>query len=289
MSPDDDPDPGEDEDVAHLRRRLDREHRARLEAEAITEQVTAQLYETVQELERAKAELESTNQALRDFLAMAAHDLRSPLATIMGFASTMNARWDKLPDDRKRDFLEAIERQARRLARLVENLLTVSRIEAGAMEARIEDIALARMLGDLAQEFADRVVDLSVSCPVDLTVAADPDHLHRILENYLANAVKYGEPPVDVQVTEAGDWVEVRVCDHGEGVPEDFVPHLFDKFARAGLAVTGGAPGTGLGLSIVFGLAQLYGGTAWYEPNLPSGSCFAVRLPRRTIPPTDES
>jgi signal transduction histidine kinase len=105
---------------------------------------------------------------------------------------------------------------------------------------------------------------------------ADRDHLEQILVNYVSNALKYGESPVRIDAHRRHRWVEVVVADEGDGVPEEFVPRLFEKFAQAGRIRSGS--GTGLGLSIVRGLARAQGGEAWYEPVEP-GSRFCVRLP----------
>ena len=118
--------------------------------------------------------------------------------------------------------------------------------------------------------------------PLDLL--ADRRHLGRILDNYLQNAFKYGEPPVRIDATQVGDMVEVRVLDHGTGVPAEFVSRLFSKFARANTASTKAQQGTGLGLSIVRGLAEANGGHVRYEPNVPHGSCFFVQLPAGNKP-----
>jgi signal transduction histidine kinase len=272
------------EDVATdvLRRQLERERSARREAEAITERVTGQFHASSAELERlnselrgANDELRNLNQALRDFVAVASHDLRGPLTSILGIASTLNARWMNLAEDKREEFLVIIERQARHLSRLVEDLLTVSRIEAGELDTHKEVVGLCEAVDRIIKDFGRDPSELRVRAD-DCEVLADPDHLQRILINYLENAFKYGSPPVEVSFEASGEWVDISVCDHGEGVPEDFVPRLFGKFARG----AGSVGGTGLGLSIVQGLARANGGDAWYRANEPSGSCFGVRLPR---------
>jgi signal transduction histidine kinase len=120
---------------------------------------------------------------------------------------------------------------------------------------------------------------VTVSCSPDLIVRVDPQDLGRILDNYLQNAFKYGEPPVRIEAARVGDLVEVRFLDHGPGVPPQFVPRLFGRFARADTPATKSQKGTGLGLSIVRGLAEANGGSARYEPGVPDGSCFVVELP----------
>jgi signal transduction histidine kinase len=126
------------------------------------------------------------------------------------------------------------------------------------------------------------VADTTATRPARIqagSVHADPDHVERILTNYVTNALKYGERPVEVEAREDDGWVEIRVRDHGSGVPEEFIPRMWEKFARPNDS-SDREKGTGLGLSIVAGLARANGGTAWYEPNHPRGSCFCIRLPR---------
>lgn len=266
----DEPDPG------LLQRRLDRERAARHEAETIAERATAELYASQGDLRRANAELRLLNDTMREFVAVASHDLRGPLTAVVGMASLLASRWEDIPPERRAEMLDVIVRQGHRLSRLVDDLLTVSKIESGALDAVAEVVALDRAVREAAADFADAEIRLTVD---GLAVVADPDHLQRILVNYLGNALKYGEPPVEVDARDAGEWVEIRVCDHGAGVPEELVPRLFGKFARGAVSAQKG--GTGLGLSIVQGLARANGGDTWYEPNQPCGSCFGVRLPAR--------
>jgi signal transduction histidine kinase len=270
------------ESIEALRRRLERERKARREAESIAERVTGQLYSSATELERlngelqgANQELQTLNQAMRDFVAVASHDLRSPLTSIVGASKLLTTRWQDLNDDRRGEFLEMIERQSHHLSRMVEDLLTVSRIEAGQLDTRKEVIKLRQEMERIVNDFGQPAREIHVDA-IDCEVVADPDHLRRILVNYVGNALKYGLPPVEIETAVDNGWVDIRVKDHGDGVPADFVPRLFGKFAR-GETSTGG---TGLGLSIVQGLARANGGDTWYEPNSPQGSCFAVRLPR---------
>jgi signal transduction histidine kinase len=130
-------------------------------------------------------------------------------------------------------------------------------------------------------ELCDRSRDVRVACPPDLVAYADADHLWQILANYIENAFKYGAPPVDVSVTERDGWVELRVCDPGPGVADEFVPRLFERFSR-GPEAPRQAEGAGLGLSIVRSLAEASGGEAWHEPREPAGACFGVRVPSGT-------
>lgn len=233
------------------------------------------------ELERAADELKQANEDLRaadelksHFVAVTSHELRTPLTSVLGFARTLLKHWDRISDDEKREQIHLIEDQSGRLTRLVEELLTLSKIEAGALEVRPRAIRIADAVRDVLSSFADQANLIEVTVPRKQQVLADPDYLHQILTNYVANALKYGGSPITIDSRIADGNVEILVQDGGKGVPKAFVPRLFERFAQAGPA-TGG---TGLGLSIVRGLARAQGGEAWYEPGAP-GSCFGVRLP----------
>jgi signal transduction histidine kinase len=261
-----------------LRRRLERERKARREAEAIAERVTAELYAANEELAVTNDELQAVNQAMRDFVAVASHDLRSPLTSILGYTSMLRQRWDDLPASQRGEYFEVIEQRSQHLARMVDDLLTVSKIEAGHLDVHRDVVRLRDAFEIATRDFAEASNVIRIEPDDDVRVSADPDHLQRILVNFIGNAFKYGTPPVELCASDAGEWVEIRIRDNGDGVPEDFVPRLFGKFARA--EATSAKPGTGLGLSIVRGLAQANGGDTWYEPNRPHGSCFGVRLPK---------
>jgi PAS domain S-box-containing protein len=230
-------------------------------------------------VEKANEDLQEVNETIRGFTAAAAHDLRSPLVSIIGFSALLTQSWESFGEEKRRKFVASINRQAQNLSRLVDDLLTSSRIEGGGLTTLPELIVLAEALDQCLDVGGVNTASVAVSCSPDLIVRVDPQHLRRILDNYVQNALKYGEPPVRIDAAKVGDLVEVRVLDHGPGVPPGFVPRLFDKFARADTPATQNQSGTGLGLSIVAGLAEANGGRVRYEPNVPNGSCFVVELP----------
>ena len=235
-------------------------------------------------VEEANLDLQTVNEAMRGFVAVAAHDLRSPLASIVGFSALLKEGWETLTDENRRKFVATIDRQSQNLSRLVDDLLTLSSVEGGSMNARPEAILLEEAIQRRLDLGTGETGNVSVSCSPDLVVWVDPDHLGRILDNYVQNALKYGEPPVQITAERRGSMVEVRVVDRGLGVPPEFVPRLFGKFARATSPKTSAQKGTGLGLSIARALAELNGGETFYEPNVPNGSCFVVALPTADVP-----
>jgi len=213
------------------------------------------------------------------FVATASHELRTPLTSISGFTSTLLKQWNELDDDRKLEFLRIVDEQARRLQRLVEDVLLVSRIEAGAVATGADGAAAA----DLADVTRLVVTELAPREQISIAVSGDPhaavarDTAHRIVLNYVANALAYGLPPVSIEILCEEGFVRLTVADAGPGVPEESIAQLFTAFTQT---TPVSARGTGLGLAIVRGLTESAGGDAWYEPGLPGGARFSVSLPR---------
>jgi len=265
--------------LGRLAERLARERTTRLAAERIAEDATGRLYRLTEKLERSNAELERLNASQRDLVAIASHELQTPVVPIVGFARTLSDRWDRLSDDQKREFVAVIERQAQRLQRLTNLLLTVSKVNADALEPDLEQVDVGETIGAAVGAFEGECTEIQSSCPHGLVAIADAGMTDQIIANYITNALKYGRPPIEIQGRPAGRFAEIRVIDHGDGVPSPFVDRLFDRFARA--EVGGGVGGTGLGLYIARGLARAQQGDAWYAPvGAGGGACFALKLPR---------
>ena len=237
----------------------------------------------VSERKRAERELRELNESLREFVAVVAHDMRNPLSVIVGMSSLLTGDMP-VPDADRNRMLDAMERNARTLSRFVDDLLTVSKLEAGAVDVRPAANPVLSVAERIVTELPDPTT-VSLDGDGSVNAVADPLHLERILRNYLTNAVTYGGAPIEVDVRRVGPDAVVIVRDHGPGVPADFVDRLFEKFARSAQSREKG--GTGLGLSIVRGLARANGGDAWYEPAKPIGSCFAVRLPAQNDATTE--
>lgn len=218
-------------------------------------------------------------ETMRDFVAIASHDLRTPIAVISGIGATVRQQWHRLTEEERLDLVSRVERQAQHLARLVEDLLTVSKIESGFVELRTEQLDVSSLVSEVLTEFDERAREINIEIPEGTVMTTDPDLCKRILRNYLTNAFNYGAAPITLEVRSTKDWIELLVCDSGPGVPAEFVPRLFEKFARADKKTSKATQGTGLGLSIVRGLARAMGGDAFYEPNRPSGTVFGVRVP----------
>jgi two-component system sensor histidine kinase MtrB len=213
------------------------------------------------------------------YVAEAAHELRAPVSALVAAAETLDSRWDQMTDHERRLLVSVLLGRSRRLARLVVDLLDLSRWTAGGFAVAPVAVRLAPHLRAAVGESG--VADVAISCPDEVTVTVDPEHLRRMLVNLLANARQHGMPPVVVEADTAGNMVELRVADRGAGVTGELVPRLFQRFSRAAAGPEGspGDGGAGLGLAIVAGLARRAGGDAFYRPNPGGGAVFGVRLP----------
>ena len=239
----------------------------------------AQVQARTADLQARTVELQASNDAIRTLTAVATHDLRTPLASIVGFSALLSGGWNTLSEENRRKFVASIDRQSHNLSILVDDLLASASIDDGGMSMSPELIVLKEAIDQCLELGARDTAGVAVSCSAGLMVRVDPHHLGRMLGNYVQNAFSYGEPPVRIDATQVGDMVKVRVLDSGPGVPPEFVSSLFGRFARADTPATRAQKGTGLGLSIVRGLAEANGGQTRYEPNIPNGSCFVLELP----------
>lgn len=235
-----------------------------------------------QQSEAQAAALRQANDALQEvsrtkdmIISVASHELRTPLTSILGFASTLRERGDQIDSETRRSYLDIVERHGQRLLHLIDDLLTVGRIEAGRTSVKAEDVPVVAALRGLMAATHESV---TVTGPTSAVAAVDPGHLDQILLNLVTNAEKYGAPPIAIEVVATADQVEIAVVDAGDGVPESFVPRLFERFSQASSGESRVSRGTGLGLAIVRGLVEANGGSARYE-RADDRTRFVVALP----------
>src|SRR5215471_6344474 len=232
----------------------------------------------------ARAEAEAANRAKDQFLALLAHELRNPLAPILTAAVVI--RRTGAPPAIERP-VSIVERQARHLARLLDDLLDVSRITRGMIELRREPVALERAVTDALEatrplvEEMEHAVSLSLP-PRPLHVWADPTRLEQILVNVLNNAAKYTprKGRITVGVAEEDDEAVLRVADTGIGISSEMLPSIFDLFAQGDQTLAHTSGGLGVGLTLVRRLVELHGGRVSAHSDGPGrGSEFTIRLP----------
>jgi signal transduction histidine kinase len=244
------------------------------------------LTELAAERERvAREAAEAANRTKDEFLAMVSHELRTPLNAILGWAELLQN--EALDRDRFLHGLQTIARNARSQAKLIDDLLDVSRIIAGKLSVRREELDVAQAVRRAAETVAptasQRRVQIEVAIePGPHLVLGDGERLQQVFWNLLANAVKFSPEGarVDVELIRDGDQAAVRVVDHGAGIEPGFLPHVFERFRQGGGGFTRARGGLGLGLAIVRHIVELHGGTIRAESaGAGMGATFTVRLP----------
>lgn len=228
-------------------------------------------------------ELEKIRQ---DFVANVSHELRTPLTTIKGYTETLLD--GALKEEVAFQFIQVIKRHTDRLSKIVEDLLTLSKIESKEFQLNIEKFYLSELIDDVLEFVKEGAEKKKISinaAPVSpsLTIEGDRNILEQVLFNLLDNAIKYGREggkitlsPVQKNQSE----IEVSIRDNGIGIPKEDLPRIFERFYRVDKGRSKDLGGTGLGLSIVKHLIQAHGGRVWAESQLGEGSTFYFTLPK---------
>ncbi len=238
--------------------------------------------------------LKRSEQMRADFVANAGHELKTPLATLIGFIETLLGPARDDPAARER-FLGIMHEQAGRMARLVDDLLSLSHIELNEHVAPTGRVALAPVIDEVARGLelraGGREITIARALPTDLPeVLGDRDELAQIVQNLLDNAVKYGRPRSEVRVTggagsgPAGTMVRIAVSDQGDGIASEHLPRLTERFYRVDTARSRELGGTGLGLAIVKHIVSRHRGRLDIASELGQGSTFTIWLPAADDP-----
>jgi two-component system phosphate regulon sensor histidine kinase PhoR len=248
-------------------------------------ETAANLQQTVEQLQREHAELEKLERIRKDFVINVSHELRTPLASIQGYTETLigGAIHDS---DHNMRFLRIIRHNAERLARLTEDLLTLSRIEQKRQKFEFDIHRVNHLLRDavelmspIAEKSHIRIVEEAVAAEAE--VWCDSEAVSQILSNLLDNAVKYTPPggSITVGAHPTGRFYELYVRDTGAGIPAEDLPRLFERFYRVDKARSRELGGTGLGLAIVKHMVAAHNGTTRVESRINEGSTFYFTLP----------
>jgi two-component system phosphate regulon sensor histidine kinase PhoR len=228
--------------------------------------------------------LERLEHVRQEFLSNVSHELRTPLTAILAFIETLE-EGDIQESDRRR-FLSIIRRNANRMHDLIDDILELSAIEAGNIQVKPEEIQLRHIVNDVITSLdgsaSTHHVSLENKVGSDVRVSADPRRLEQMLTNLVDNAIKFNREGGRVTVRhENGTRDRIFVEDNGEGIPDQHLERLFERFYRVDRARSRELGGTGLGLAIVKHLARAHGGEVAVESRLGEGSRFTIELPRR--------
>lgn len=223
--------------------------------------------ERLRELDRVKT----------TFLHAVSHDLRNPLATIGGFAETLDLHWGKMPEEQARLVVRKIVEGTHRVHRMLRDLLDLDRLSKGTIEPQRQKVDVRAIIDRLADELDLGDHPLTIES-LDGLADVDPGQVERILENLLLNAARYtpAGTRITVRLEPAEGGLQITVEDEGPGVPDRIKGSIFEAFRRGDMIE---APGSGIGLSLVARFATLHGGRAWVEDRRGGGSAFKVLLP----------
>jgi signal transduction histidine kinase len=205
-------------------------------------------------------------------IAIVGHELRGPLAAAHAAAGLITEQIEGTDRGDVDNLLVLLDRQLSRLRRLVDMFLTAQRLEGGSLRVQSRRNAFNSAIQQVVSDGAFE--NVSVQVGEDVHVLSDPDHLAQVLWNLISNAVRHGEPPVNVEARREDDTIALLVRDAGPGVPTELRPHLFERYSRGTASA-----GTGLGLAIVRGLALANGADIAYTHALEIGPAFVLRLP----------
>ena len=229
-------------------------------------------------LRTANEQLLQAGRFKTDMMAVVSHEMSQPLASMASMSELLTAEWDFLSESDRLDLARKFDRNTRRLAVMHNDVNLLFRLDAGMVSARRTPVAVAAVV-ETVVDGLPRDTPVAVRVDGDLRVLVDRNHLSQMVTNLLGNALRYGSPPVEVAARREADQVVLTVRDHGEGIPVDVVPHLFERFLSSRVIGRRTEPrGSGLGLYIVRQLADLNAATVSYEQATPTGARIIVRL-----------
>ena len=255
---------------------------------ALAEQTAAALHRALLSTEVRTAKTAAETERVRNILlASISHDFRTPLASVLGAATALIEYDDKLERDARLDLLGQVRDEARHLDTMVRNLLSMTRLEAGALEInsdwvdvgesleRVVDVAKRR---GASQRFLLRLPERQLFAQADGTL------LDQAIGNIVGNAVRHAGARAEVVLSAKSmpGWIEIEIADDGPGVPDDLKPHVFEKFTRAKRSIADGGDSAGIGLAIAKGIVEAHGGTLellTMDPVHPTGASFRIRIP----------
>jgi two-component system phosphate regulon sensor histidine kinase PhoR len=233
-----------------------------------------------------RSEARAAEQMRVDFVANASHELRTPLSTLIGYTETLREQSDDIDPDTRERFLSVVHDEARRMQRIVEDLISLSRIEAEKFTAPTDAIELAplidaaiRSVQRIADERGSELVrDVDSSLP---RIAADGSQILQLLDNLITNALRYGEPgtPVTISAEAEGAMVHVSVADQGEGIAPEHIARVTERFYRVDTGRSRSLGGTGLGLAIVKHIVERHRGRLMIDSAVGEGTTVHVLLP----------
>jgi two-component system phosphate regulon sensor histidine kinase PhoR len=238
-----------------------------------------------------RSEAHAAEQMRVDFVANASHELRTPLATLVGYAETLRENADALDAATRDRFTGVVHDEARRMQRLVEDLISLSRIEAERFSRPRDALSLHALVREAREaslgQAAERACEIQVTAPADLPpIAGDRSEILQLLDNLIGNALRYGRAgtPIRIALGHERDMVHLSVADEGEGIAAEHIPRITERFYRVDPSRSRALNGTGLGLAIVKHIVERHRGRMKIESEPGRGSTFHIFLPVAKAP-----
>ncbi|MFH1258995.1 MAG: ATP-binding protein [Elusimicrobiota bacterium] len=254
-----------------------------------------QLEKQLQDLSGRNAYLEEKDRAKTDFLSVVSHELRTPLASIKGFASTLVLRDKSINELKRREYLKIIDIESDRLARLIEDLLNLSRIELGRIKLQWQELNVLKIVKRVLDQLS--IKSSAIQFNLDFqsefpNLVVDEDQLERVFVNLIGNAIKYSPPHGTITII--GRVIDqyrvaITIADQGSGIPASQLKTIFEKFYRVDDEINRTKPGTGLGLSICKAIVEAHGGEIWAESEINKGTRISFHLPIKRAAEPEES
>jgi signal transduction histidine kinase len=249
------------------------------------ERVLRRLDQSLEREKQARQEAEKANRLKDQFLATLSHELRTPINVILGYLQILLSERTQNP----RRALEIVHRNAQQQARLIEDVLDVSRMTNGTFQIELTEVLAVRVLREAIESLQPAIVEkklrLELGAAVDeVVIMADPDRLRQVFWNILSNAIKFTPAGgrIDVRAAQVGTELEISVRDTGRGIPDEFLPYVFDMFRQADPSPTREVSGMGLGLNLVKRFVEMQGGTVAADSRgVGHGATFICRFPVR--------
>ncbi|MDX1692923.1 MAG: CHASE domain-containing protein [Ketobacteraceae bacterium] len=247
------------------------------------------------ELAQAKEEADKANHSKTDFLAGMSHELRTPLNAVIGFTHRVVAQKNNQLDERNREALKIVEKNAHHLLGLINNLLDLTKIEKGKLELEYSYVCLRDLLLEAQDQFSlpasHKKSEIILSCSTDGKIEADITRIRQVLMNLLSNAIKFtANGTITLKLMPASecpdipdipdDGFVIQIIDTGIGIAEEDLPKLFNKFQKVGNTGRINPQGTGLGLALSREIVEMHGGTMWVASRIHEGTAFTIWLPQ---------
>lgn len=243
--------------------------------------VTEELQRANAELGLANAELKKLDELKTNFINIASHELRTPLTSIMGFTEFVADGMLGELNDKQKDALSKVLSNSDRLARLINNILDISVIQAGGLGLKLTELDLSELIRVIVADMGSLAKNKSITCTIDipdhLAIEGDGDRIEQVVANLIGNAIRFTPNGGRVSITgvDGGDWIQVAISDTGIGITPDDLPHVFEEFWQVEKS-----KGMGLGLAIVANIIHRHGGVVWASSEVGGGSTFAFKLPK---------